>query len=78
MTTAFVTGGKGFIGSCLIDALKKIGFEVDSLDDEYFSEPNTIKELIRNKPNNLFICFSPRKDFLFLRLYDIRIYIIYT
>ena len=40
MTTAFVTGGKGFIGSCLIDALKKIGFEVDSLDDEYFSEPN--------------------------------------
>ena len=40
MKTVFVTGGKGFIGSRLIDALKKTGFEVDSLDDEYFSEPN--------------------------------------
>jgi len=39
MKTVFVTGGKGFIGKRLIEALNKMGFEVDSVDNEYFSEP---------------------------------------
>ena len=40
MTTVFVTGSRGFIGRRLVKALIQIGFTVDSIDDEYFSEPN--------------------------------------
>ena len=40
MTKVLVTGGKGFIGSRLINMLVEKGFVVESLDDEYFSEAN--------------------------------------
>ena len=40
MTKVLVTGGKGFIGSRLVNMLIEKGFEVDSIDDEYFSEAN--------------------------------------
>ncbi len=45
MTTVLVTGGKGFIGRRLVIALKEMGFTVESLDDEYFSEPDWDKAL---------------------------------
>jgi ADP-L-glycero-D-manno-heptose 6-epimerase len=40
MTKVLVTGGNGFIGNRLVNKLIEKGFTVDSLDDEYFSEPN--------------------------------------
>jgi ADP-L-glycero-D-manno-heptose 6-epimerase len=40
MTTVFVTGTKGFIGRRLVKVLNEIGYKVDSIDDEYLSEPN--------------------------------------
>jgi ADP-L-glycero-D-manno-heptose 6-epimerase len=48
MKTVFVTGGRGFIGNRLINALKNIDFEVESIDDEYFSEPNW-REILESK-----------------------------
>lgn len=51
MKNVLVTGGKGFIGNRLIHALKKIEFEVDSLDDEYFSEPSW-REVLESRLDN--------------------------
>ena len=55
MTIVFVTGSKGFIGRRLVSALNEIGFTVESIDDEYFSEPNwqEVLKLRSNKHHKL-------------------------
>ena len=56
MKTVFVTGGKGFIGKRLIEALNKMGFEVDSVDNEYFSEPKWEEALESSLENSYPSC----------------------
>ena len=54
MKTAIVTGGAGFIGSHLCDALIEKGFEVICIDNLLTGSQRNIKHLIKN-PNFTFI-----------------------
>ena len=38
MTTVLVTGSNGFVGRRLVTALKRIGYTVETLNEDYFSE----------------------------------------